>query len=241
MMLSRSRARAFLGPTATAALVGAILGASLTIAKSRSANSPFHRIREWWITSSNASFTLPMFVAIAMWVVFSLYWEVKAKSASRSTRSESRLSRTIHLTLISLTQLMVFFPIPGLRARFLPASGYFSAIGLLMEVSFFSFGIWAREMLGRHWSGAVSAKHDHELVRSGPYSVLRHPIYTAIIGAYASTAVVSGEIHGLIGVAIVTFAYARKIHIEERYLREIFGAAYESYREDTWALIPGVL
>jgi protein-S-isoprenylcysteine O-methyltransferase Ste14 len=99
----------------------------------------------------------------------------------------------------------------------------------------------ARRHLGRHWSHAVTEKVDHELVRSGPYRWVRHPIYTAMLGMYLGTALVSGELHALIAVAIVIAAYVRKIRLEERLLERVFGADFREYRRHSRALIPGVI
>ena len=94
--------------------------------------------------------------------------------------------------------------------------------------------------LGRNWSGAVAIKVDHELIKTGPYRLVRHPIYTAMIGMYLGTAIVSGELHGLLAVALAAYAYWRKTRMEERGLIEAFGPAYEAYRRESWALIPWV-
>src|SRR5579862_3865927 len=99
-------------------------------------------------------------------------------------------------------------------------------------------GVWARRHLGAQWSGQVAVKVVPHLVRSGPYRVLRHPIYTAWLGMYAGPAIVSGQLHAFLAVALVAFAYGRKILIEEAALHQAFGQTYASYRRDTWALIP---
>jgi protein-S-isoprenylcysteine O-methyltransferase Ste14 len=65
-------------------------------------------------------------------------------------------------------------------------------------------------------------------------------MYTAIIGMFVGTAIVSGELHALVGLTVGVFAYGRKIRLEERHLREFFGPAYLEYQRDSWALIPGL-
>jgi protein-S-isoprenylcysteine O-methyltransferase Ste14 len=67
---------------------------------------------------------------------------------------------------------------------------------------------------------------------------VRHPIYTALLGMYLGTAMVSGEIHAPLALVIVTLAYWRKIHLEEQALTQAFGADYATYRSHTWALVP---
>jgi protein-S-isoprenylcysteine O-methyltransferase Ste14 len=112
--------------------------------------------------------------------------------------------------------------------------------GLAVQAVSIGLAIWARRHLGRNWSGAVAVAVDHQLVRSGPYRVVRHPIYTAMLGMYAGTGLVSGELHALLALGVVMAAYGRKIPLEERTLGEVFGPAYEAYRRETWALIPGL-
>jgi protein-S-isoprenylcysteine O-methyltransferase Ste14 len=101
-------------------------------------------------------------------------------------------------------------------------------------------GPGARRRLGRNWSGAIAANVDHQLVRSGPYRLVRHPIYGAILGMYLGAALVSGDVHALAGLSLASAAYWRKIRLEERRLRDLFGPAYADYQRTTWALIPAV-
>lgn len=136
--------------------------------------------------------------------------------------------------------LLLFIPVPGLRHSFLPASPAWVVIGLATQASFFVLAVWARRHLGRNWSARIEIKTNHELVRSGPYRLLRHPIYTAVVGMCAGTALISGQWHALLGVAMTLIAYWRKIRMEEARLREAFGAEYDHYRRDTWGLIPGL-
>jgi protein-S-isoprenylcysteine O-methyltransferase Ste14 len=78
-------------------------------------------------------------------------------------------------------------------------------------------------------------------MQTGPYRFLRHPMYTGMLGMFAGTAIVSGQYHALLGVAVGVLTYARKIRIEDRVLSAEFGSAYETYRKRTAALIPWVL
>ncbi|HEY3217353.1 MAG TPA: isoprenylcysteine carboxylmethyltransferase family protein [Candidatus Eisenbacteria bacterium] len=112
--------------------------------------------------------------------------------------------------------------------------------GLGLQACSSLLAVWARRHLGRHWSGAITEKVDHVLVRSGPYRWVRHPVYCAMIGMVLGTALVSGESHALAAVALIGFAYWRKVRLEEQHLREVFGADFDVYRERSWALIPGL-
>ena len=136
--------------------------------------------------------------------------------------------------------VLLFFPVPGLRGRFLPSSDVLAIIGLTIQAAFCLFAFWARRHLGRNWSGAVTIAKDHKLIRSGPYRRIRHPIYTAMLGMYTGAAIVSGELHALLAVVIITVAYWRKIGMEEADLRQAFGAEHEQYVSESWAIIPPI-
>jgi protein-S-isoprenylcysteine O-methyltransferase Ste14 len=173
-----------------------------------------------------------------LWIAFVAYWSATAKKASAAKSSESRESRKIHENLLVSSFVLLFVPIPGLTARFLPQSDVFVVAGLAVQASSLLLAVWARRNLGRNWSGAVTVTVDHQLVRSGPYSLVRHPIYSAMLGMFAGTAIRSGELHALLGLAVLMAAYGRKIRIEEETLRTVFGSDYDSYARTTWAILP---
>lgn len=182
-----------------------------------------------------------MLLSGGIWVAFLIYWSVAAKNSAPATRAESSKSRAIHQAILNGSLLLLFIPVPGLTRWFLPASPYLVPVGLAVQTAFFLLAAWARRHLGRNWSGEVSIKSEHKLVRSGPYRFIRHPIYTAMFGMYVGTCIVSAQIHSLVALALLAIAYGRKIPMEEKALRETFGADYDSYRRHSWALIPGLL
>jgi protein-S-isoprenylcysteine O-methyltransferase Ste14 len=92
--------------------------------------------------------------------------------------------------------------------------------------------------LGRQWSSAVSIKTDHELIRTGPYRVIRHPMYTAMVVMAMGTAIVNTRVHALVGVALILWSYVVKIRIEEVWMAEQFGPAHEEWRRRSWKLLP---
>jgi protein-S-isoprenylcysteine O-methyltransferase Ste14 len=174
-----------------------------------------------------------LIAAVASWCLFSLYWEAAAKTAAPARSSESPASRAIHVTLVNLAAVMILLPIRGF-GRFLPATPLVMSAGLLVEALGILLAVWSRRHLGRNWSGAIQIKLNPELVRSGPYSRLRHPIYVGLLLMYAGTAIVTGEWLGAAGLALAIAAYWRKIRLEEAALHTAFGAAYEQYARETW-------
>jgi protein-S-isoprenylcysteine O-methyltransferase Ste14 len=176
----------------------------------------------------------PWVAAALGWVAFSLYWEHAAKNSAEKKSAESRASRGVHVFLTNAALLLVIVPVRGIP-RLLPASAPIMMAGLVVEAMGLGLAIQARRYLGRYWSGEISIKVDHQLVRSGPYRKLRHPIYTGLLAMYLGAATVA-----LAGFAIAVLAYARKIRLEEVNLEKAFGAHYEAYRQESWALIPGL-
>ena len=180
-----------------------------------------------------------VFPALLMWIAFSVYWGIAARNSSRARSSESGASAWFHQVVLTLALVLLFAPVPGLIGWFLPQKlGYLVATGVTIQVAFILLAIWARRCLGSNWSAAVRIGVDHQLVRTGPYRLLRHPIYTAMLGMFLGTAISSSQYHALLGLVILVFAYLRKTRMEERLLEQTFGAEYDAYRCDTWALVP---
>jgi protein-S-isoprenylcysteine O-methyltransferase Ste14 len=130
--------------------------------------------------------------------------------------------------------------VPGewLAGRLWPRSLTAYWIGLALLCAGLAFAVWARVELGRNWSGAVTVKEGHELIRSGPYAYVRHPIYSGLIAALIGTAVTVGTERALLGVLIIVIAFVRKLRTEERFMRETFPGEYERYSAAVPALVP---
>jgi len=94
---------------------------------------------------------------------------------------------------------------------------------------------WARRHLGRFWSARVTLKVDHQLIQSGPYASVRHPIYSGLLLAMLGT---TREWHALLGVGLFFLAHWQKARREEALLAREFGVSYQQYRNQTGALIP---
>jgi protein-S-isoprenylcysteine O-methyltransferase Ste14 len=103
----------------------------------------------------------------------------------------------------------------------------------------FVFAWWARIHLGRLWSGRITRKEGHHVVDTGPYAIVRHPIYTGIILGAAATTVVLGNLHAILGTVLLIVGYWIKAKLEERFLREELGPeAYDAYRRRVPMLVP---
>jgi protein-S-isoprenylcysteine O-methyltransferase Ste14 len=183
----------------------------------------------------------PMWISGGLWVGFIVYWSSAARNSAPTAGAESNRSRGFHELLLDTSIALGFIRFAPIDQRWLPEGGALIAAGLGVQLAAGLLAAWARRHLGRNWSGRVETKVGHRLVRTGPYRILRHPIYTGMLGMIAGTALVSGEWHGLLAVTLMAITYARKIRIEERRMRETFGAEWEAWRSVTWALVPGVV
>ena len=183
-------------------------------------------------------FSLAMRISIGIMVLFSLYWSVAARNSAKTESSESSASRGLHLFVLNAGVFLLVLPVPGLTRRFLPEGHGFDIAGLVIQACSFLLAIWSRRHLGSNWAGEVRIAAGHQLIQSGPYRVIRHPIYTALLGMYSGTALVSGEIHAVLAVLLIALAYWRKLRLEEIALASAFGPSFAEYRRHTWALIP---
>jgi protein-S-isoprenylcysteine O-methyltransferase Ste14 len=109
-----------------------------------------------------------------------------------------------------------------------------TALGLL-------FSVWGRIHLGRNWSQAVTVKENHELIVTGPYSLVRHPIYTGLLTGFLGTAIAIAEVRGVVAFAIILIALSGKQRLEERWMRMEFGESYDQYSRRVAALVPFLL
>ena len=177
--------------------------------------------------------------AIILWIAFSVYWSIASRNSAPTQKSESTVSTVFHQLLLNVALILLIWPAPGLSGWFLPMRFHFLvAVGAGIQAACIVLAVWARRHLGRNWSAEVRIAKDHELVRTGPYRILRHPIYTAMLGMFLGTAIASSQYHALVGVALLIVAYIRKTRLEEQILLRTFGSEYEVYRRDTWALAP---
>ena len=111
-------------------------------------------------------------------------------------------------------------------------------LGIAITAAGLLFTIWARTYLGRNWSGTVTVKVGHQLIRSGPYRWVRHPIYSGLILATIGTAIVRGQVRGIVAVVLLWIGFVMKSRIEERVMAATFGPEYEEYSRTTGAIVP---
>jgi protein-S-isoprenylcysteine O-methyltransferase Ste14 len=170
------------------------------------------------------------------WAAFWIYWLVAALSMKRGRvpwGRELRIRALIVVVIIVLIRLRAF------RSYEVNTDPWRAGIGLVLFVLGLGFAIWARLHIGRNWGTPMSQKDDPELVASGPYRLVRHPIYSGILLAGVGTAVAL-SLEWLIPMALagVYFIYSAKV--EERNMAKQFPDTYPAYRRSTKMLVPFV-
>ena len=175
-----------------------------------------------------------------LWVAWAAYWIAAARWTKPARWREPAASRARHVVPLLLCAALLAAPRafpPGLMARFVAPGRLLPFLGALLVAAGLGLAVWARLHLGRNWSGIVTLKQDHALIRTGPYRTIRHPIYTGLLLALAGTAAAIGEWRGVLAVLCALAGFLWKIRVEEQRMRETF-PEYEQYRERTAALIP---
>jgi protein-S-isoprenylcysteine O-methyltransferase Ste14 len=171
------------------------------------------------------------------WAAFWIYWLVAARSTKRGRILWSRQLRIRALLLVGAVLLV---RVGAFRDGDLNTDPWRAGLGLLLFALGLGFAIWARRVLGRNWGTPMSRKDEPELVTSGPYHLVRHPIYSGILVAGVGTAVALSWVW-MIAVALAGVYFAYSAAVEERYLTEQFPDTYPQYRRSTKMLVPFIV
>jgi protein-S-isoprenylcysteine O-methyltransferase Ste14 len=180
----------------------------------------------------------------AVWVAFLLYWRIKAADTKATQRLEpvaSRIVRALVFLIVVALLCLPHIPLPWLYTQLLPQGFWAFWIGAAVTVFGLLFAVWARLHLGTNWSQSVTIKQDHQLIVSGPYALVRHPIYTGILTGFLGTAIALGQVRGAVGLVLIFLVLWVKLRMEEQWMRSEFGAPYEAYARRVAALVPFLL
>jgi protein-S-isoprenylcysteine O-methyltransferase Ste14 len=176
-----------------------------------------------------------------LWVAWAACWWIASLRGKPILRRESRSSRLSHTLPLAFAALLFIRPSlfgPWLTTMLWPRGFGTEIAGAVLVAAGIGFAVWARMWLAGNWSAQVTLKQEHELVRSGPYRLVRHPIYTGLLLAMLGTAIAADHVAGVIALALATGAIMRKMPIEEAVMADAFGASYADYSRDTARLIP---
>ena len=173
-----------------------------------------------------------------LWGVLFVSWYAAVLWRAPATKHGSRSGAIRDVLFYAIGFFLLFTP-QALGRTLWTSPALVNGILLALQLGFFAFAWWARIELGRLWSGMITLREDHVVVRSGPYRLVRHPIYTGFIGGAWMFALLTESPVSLLGAAFLTVQMAWKARREEQFLRAELGAeAYGSYARATPMLVP---
>jgi protein-S-isoprenylcysteine O-methyltransferase Ste14 len=176
-------------------------------------------------------------VILVGWLAFWVYWLAASVGVKAGRTGWTRFAGfrvSILLVVLLLLRLNV------LKGRAVVSNPWLQGAGLAVFVLGLALAVWARLYIGRNWGMPMSRKFDPELVTTGPYHAIRHPIYSGLILGMIGTAIAVGW-YWLIAVGAMAAYFTYSAVVEERYMAEQFPAAYPGYKRSTKMLVPFIL
>jgi protein-S-isoprenylcysteine O-methyltransferase Ste14 len=191
----------------------------------------------------SSTFTLIDSAAWAVLVAVWLFGYAARPRGSRLPDARAHLALQIPASclLVVCFALLLNARAPGLRVPVTPPNALFGTIGVVLVLAGVGFASWARLVLGHNWSGLVmTVREGQQLVQTGPYAIVRHPIYTGLFAAILGTALTIGTLASWLAVAAGLAGILIRVEVEERLMAAEFGAAHDAYRGRTKKLLPWV-
>jgi protein-S-isoprenylcysteine O-methyltransferase Ste14 len=181
-----------------------------------------------------------LYCATLVWIVWWGFWLLVGRNLKKDIYREPFLNRLKYRIPMWIGIIFIFGPI-AVEPIWQLDCQWLRILGLILTISGLLFSCWARLHLGKNWSALVVFKDGHELVSTGPYLYVRHPIYTGIISAMIGTAMIAGSPLAAIGIPIVVISFAIKLLQEEVLLRAMLGWKYDTFCYLVpWRLYPGI-
>jgi protein-S-isoprenylcysteine O-methyltransferase Ste14 len=179
--------------------------------------------------------------AAYLWQLLMVVWIVMWFGIKKAKKLETWGERVQHELFVFLGFWLLFagsWNGGWLNYRLIPDVSQVWAAGLVLTAAGIAISLWARLSLGSNWSGTVTLKQDHQLVSTGLYRWIRHPIYTGILLAMFGTAMIRGQLVGWFGTVMVLTAFYFKARREEKFLREEFGPSFDEHVRRTGMFLP---
>jgi len=182
-------------------------------------------------------------IIIGCWITFLAYWLISAQWTKAIAEGQSLLSALAHRIPVGLGWFLLAYPglPPPMNRPLIPHIDWVLVIGDAVCVSGLFFTIWARRTLAGNWSSDVTFKQGHELIKTGPYRFVRHPIYTGLLIMGLGTAIEIGRLRCFVGLVVVGIGFWIKLKQEEKLLLRHFPDDYPAYQKRVKALVPFVV
>ncbi len=181
----------------------------------------------------------PVMINVWAWLAWLAVWIAASRHVQRTEQSEGFLLQLQH-KVPQLTGFFLIFHDGGwaiIRGRLYDRTEIEIA-GTVLTVLGLAFATWARVHLGRYWSGMITLKQGHKLIRSGPYRITRHPIYTGLLAAALGSAATAATADAMVGFVLIAAANIVKLWREEALMIRQFGEEYLRFKGEVPALVP---
>jgi protein-S-isoprenylcysteine O-methyltransferase Ste14 len=182
-------------------------------------------------------------IIIGCWIIFVAYWFISARRLKAIAENQSLLSALAHRIPVGFGwYLMVYWKLPPPMNRVLmPRTDLALVTGMAVCVLGLFVTIWARRTLAGNWSSDVTFKQGHELIKTGPYRFVRHPIYTGLLMMCLGSAIEVGALRSWLGLVVIGIGFWIKLKQEERLMLQHFPDEYPAYQKQVKALVPFVI
>jgi protein-S-isoprenylcysteine O-methyltransferase Ste14 len=176
-----------------------------------------------------------------LWMLLAAVWLLMAFTTKRTKQRETSAERLGHILPLVIGFWFLFgqpLYFPWLHFRLLPNLPAIWWTGLFLTLLGVGSALWARLSLGSNWSGTVTLKDNHELIRKGLYSRVRHPIYSGILLGTIGTGMIHGQLRDLLGFLLLYASFYFKARREESFLRQEFGPNFAEHQRQTGMFFP---
>jgi protein-S-isoprenylcysteine O-methyltransferase Ste14 len=177
------------------------------------------------------------------WLIFLAYWILARLRVNKMERQEPGGEVLARMLVMVLAFYLLWGRDPRfgiLSERFVPWRDWIFAAGTALTWAGVAFAIWARYHIAQYWSATVALRAGHQLIRTGPYARIRHPIYTGMLLAVFGTGLAIGRYRAVVAFALVLAGFIWKSKQEEKLLAGQFGEAFEEHRQRTGFFLPRV-
>nr|WP_207785914.1 isoprenylcysteine carboxylmethyltransferase family protein [Altererythrobacter segetis] len=176
-------------------------------------------------------------VAASLWLAWLVSWQLAALWRDKPTAQAPRGDYRVHFLMVATGMVLMYGVVP----RFQPLLWHVGPIlgwsMIALTAAGIAFAWWARIALGKLWSGGIERMAEHRVVDTGPYALVRHPIYTGLIAGAVAMAGLQGKPWPILGAALFSLGFVLKARVEERFLEKEIGG-YEDYRRRVSMIVP---
>ena len=182
-------------------------------------------------------------IILGCWIIFLAYWLISAMRVKAIAERQSRWSALAHRIPLgcSYVLLAAWYLPPPMNLSVTPHADWARAMGAIICGLGLFVTLWARWTLAGNWSSDVTFKQGHELVKTGPYRFVRHPIYTGLLIMCLGSAIEIGMLRCWLALPLMVIAFWLKLKQEERLMLRHFPDQYPTYQKQVKSLVPFVI